>query len=282
MLRGMSSPIFMLGMHRSGTTLLARLLREMGVWTGAVRDVNEETSLAIHANEQLLHVQGASWDNPLSFQLAMHDSRHSNDAAALLDKILAIRPLLREFTGAQTCAHLTHFKPSQPWGLKDPRLTITLPVWLEHFPQARIISIRRHGIDVAASLHTRQQRVVRHWQHQYGLQHVPLTTRFATGLVQHSLRLLSLDECVQLWVEYCEQENRLLDSRADVLRLCYEELLHYPHTVLPHLAAYVGAEPKGYESLLQPQQALKYQQQPELMALAHRHAETLARFGYTP
>jgi hypothetical protein len=44
------------------------------------------------------------------------------------------------------------------WGWKDPRNSITLPVWLKLFPDARVIHIVRNGVDVAESLYRRQQR----------------------------------------------------------------------------------------------------------------------------
>jgi hypothetical protein len=42
-----------------------------------------------------------------------------------------------------------------PWGWKDPRSTFTLPLWLCLFPNAKIINIKRHGVDVAQSLRVR-------------------------------------------------------------------------------------------------------------------------------
>ncbi|MBW1793701.1 MAG: sulfotransferase [Deltaproteobacteria bacterium] len=38
------------------------------------------------------------------------------------------------------------------WGWKDPRTTLTLPLWLKLFPKARIIHVIRNGIDSALSL----------------------------------------------------------------------------------------------------------------------------------
>ena len=48
-------------------------------------------------------------------------------------------------------------KSGQPinWGWKDPRTTITFPIWLQVFPKAKILHILRNGVDVAISIYRR-------------------------------------------------------------------------------------------------------------------------------
>ena len=43
-------------------------------------------------------------------------------------------------------------------GMEDSRSTLTLPVWLSIFPEARVIHIVRNGIDVGMSLQRREPR----------------------------------------------------------------------------------------------------------------------------
>ncbi len=47
-----------------------------------------------------------------------------------------------------------------PWGIKDPRLCILLPLYLDIFPKAKVVHIRRDPNDVAASLCKRKKRGV--------------------------------------------------------------------------------------------------------------------------
>jgi len=42
-----------------------------------------------------------------------------------------------------------------PWGWKDPRNTFTIDIWIEVFPNAKLIHIYRNPIDVAESLRKR-------------------------------------------------------------------------------------------------------------------------------
>ena len=44
------------------------------------------------------------------------------------------------------------------WGWKDPQTIFTLPLWLKLFPDAKLIYLTRNGVDVAASLLTREQK----------------------------------------------------------------------------------------------------------------------------
>ena len=45
-------------------------------------------------------------------------------------------------------------------GWKDPRNTFTLDLWLKLFPNAKIINIMRHPLDVSQSLLVRQNKLL--------------------------------------------------------------------------------------------------------------------------
>ena len=57
-------PIFILGMHRSGTTMITRALAEAGVHVGTVCDHNSEALYAIDINERIFQAAGGSWWSP--------------------------------------------------------------------------------------------------------------------------------------------------------------------------------------------------------------------------
>ena len=71
----MTAPIIVLGMHRSGTTMVARLLSHMGVFMGADVDANHESRLFQGLNDWLLTRAGARWDEPAPFDRMLADAR---------------------------------------------------------------------------------------------------------------------------------------------------------------------------------------------------------------
>jgi len=61
---GRAGPLILLGMHRSGTSMAARLLERLGVFMGWRKDSNHEADFFRHANEWLLSQAGGAWDHP--------------------------------------------------------------------------------------------------------------------------------------------------------------------------------------------------------------------------
>lgn len=140
--------LFVLGMHRSGTSALAGALHRLGVPLGrelipADPDVNArgfwEHRRLSETNERLLRVLGVSWleEGPLP-ALDWTDPRLSplrHELLALLRQEFAAYPL---------------------WAVKDPRLCRVLPLWNELMPalgcRPHAILIVREPAEVAASL----------------------------------------------------------------------------------------------------------------------------------
>ncbi len=60
----MRPPIIFTGMHRSGTSMIGRMLEELGLFVGLRKDENNEALFFQEMNEWLLHQCGASWDDP--------------------------------------------------------------------------------------------------------------------------------------------------------------------------------------------------------------------------
>lgn len=135
-------PIFVLGMHRSGTSSLTGSLEAAGLYLGNTahwatdnRKGNRENPVAMEINTQLLAAQGKHWkipptDYPLAWPRAQRNARD----------IL-----------------LTGCPSDRPWGLKDPRLLLTLEGWQQALPNLRLIGTFRHPEAVAQSLLLRNQ-----------------------------------------------------------------------------------------------------------------------------
>ena len=134
-------------MHRSGTSLIARMVNVLGVELGpekhllVAKDDNPkgfwEYVPFIHVNRRILDRHGGTWDSPPELSGGWSDSYR------LLDQRILVRLLLlRDFRG-------------RAWGWKDPRSCLTLPFWKGMFPNLKAIVCFRNPLDVARSLERR-------------------------------------------------------------------------------------------------------------------------------
>jgi glycosyltransferase involved in cell wall biosynthesis len=153
--------VVVLGMHRSGTSLLMRLVALLGVQLGRPGDMAGagydnprgywEHLGILGVNSRLLERFGGDWDAPPALPPGWHASPSVDDLRNEARVLLA-----SSFPGAGL------------WGFKDPRLCLTLPFWEPLVGPARYLLVVRHPIEVAASLARRErmpvERSLRLWQ----------------------------------------------------------------------------------------------------------------------
>jgi len=144
---GGNHPVIVMGMHRSGTTLVAELLDEVGVFMGLELGHYHESAFFQRLNQDLLANYGADWTRPGPFLEAMADPEQVQACVCQVRAAVAVESAVNEVGG-----------PGQPWGWKDPRNTLTLPVWLGCYPRATVIHVVRNGVEAALSLHRRETR----------------------------------------------------------------------------------------------------------------------------
>lgn len=139
-----SLPVIVIGMHRSGTSLIAGIMASLGVHIGDVLDIHNEAVCFKEINRALMLEEGGNWARPEPFigKLANEAfvANKANQALQLLGKWGEDYGVVRD---------------NQLWGWKDPRNTLTLPIWLSIFPNAKVIHAIRDGLDVALSLYRR-------------------------------------------------------------------------------------------------------------------------------
>src|SRR5438105_3321701 len=138
--------IAVLGMHRSGTSLVARLLNAMGCYAGEPHempapDVFNPTGYWEHRDvwaldEEILAAVDASWRDPAV------DLSRIDDAA---QKTFVTR--------ARTIASKLDAHGS--WMMKDPRLSIVFPIWREALDRPVCVLVWREPSSVAGSLANR-------------------------------------------------------------------------------------------------------------------------------
>jgi hypothetical protein len=149
-------PILVLGMHRSGTTMLVRVLEELGVFVGYRLDENREAKLFTKLNDWALRQANASWDDPFKYRYLVEFHR-ANVLRVLKASLRGLRRL--EYLGPGKFAKYHSVEDLDcPWAFKDPRNTFTVDLWRDIFPDAKIVHVHRHPVDVAQSLRQREQR----------------------------------------------------------------------------------------------------------------------------
>lgn len=220
--RHASSPVIVVGMHRSGTSLTARILHSLGVDMGHDADTANHESLSfVMRNRLVLTATDADWDHPAPLLDALANPDWTRALALLLDQtITAPRPWLLGL----------HEPPVRPgtrgWGWKDPRNSLTWPVWLELYPTARFVRVQRNRSDVIKSLTARSRENLRQ---QTDLSIRTLTEHGADALCsEYAAALAPLDALIE--------PHRIVDIR-------YEDLVTDPTSVVSSLAAWVGAGP---------------------------------------
>lgn len=219
------TPVIVIGMHRSGTTLLTDMLMSLGVFMGTT--LGPETREAIFfrdLNEAMLRVGHSWWDFPEPFRLTLQNDLLCDAMAAWLVKQCAGWPTFW-YQGWQNLLRARSLRSlPAPWGWKDPRNTYTLPIWQRVFPNARVIHIYRNAIDVADSLVRRQAR--------------QMARPRASDV---SPRCFTHDDAFALWVEYVTMGREVLATTpaARRLEIRYESMLVAPEAAVDEIVRFL-------------------------------------------
>ncbi|MCK5666180.1 MAG: sulfotransferase [Thiotrichaceae bacterium] len=148
---GVDEAIFVLGMHRSGTSWLTGSLQQTGLflgkhhsWNPHNRKGNRENPDVIELHESILEYNAASWDKPPQGEVVW-----TKDHEEMAQKII-------KDTGRYGV-----------WGVKDPRILFLLEGWKELLTDLRFIGIFRHPLSVWNSLNVRgeieKERALEMW-----------------------------------------------------------------------------------------------------------------------
>ena len=139
--------ILIFGMHRSGTSAVARLLNTMGAYfapEGFSTGANEENPKGFWErrdvrmlNDQLLHAAKADWHRLGNFSLE------------------AIPELTLAMFRREAAKIILSMDARRPWFIKEPRLCVLAPLWLELLEFPVCVLVHRSPLEVAASLKTR-------------------------------------------------------------------------------------------------------------------------------
>ena len=147
-----ATAIGVLGMHRSGTSLVTQVVSLLGAYIGEEDELFlpkpdnpmgncEHYSINI-LHDRILEALGRTWDTAFSLPLNWHNSKD-------------IAPLREELVGLIE----SRFAKQPLWAWKDPRTSILLPLWkdvlAELYIELRCLLVYRNPLDVARSLKAR-------------------------------------------------------------------------------------------------------------------------------
>lgn len=145
--------LLIFGMHRSGTSAFAGLLNQAGIPMGKLKESSYdnpkgfyENKCVVQINDQILGLLGQSWESTI----ALPENWLS------IDQIRSLKGAIKNFIQKE-------FKNHHLFALKDPRFSLTLPLWKEVFLELAIelkqFILVRHPYEVANSLYKRNHIV---------------------------------------------------------------------------------------------------------------------------
>lgn len=214
--------------------MLSKLIEQAGVFLGRHKENNNEPIAFIRINEWILRSANSTWDCPEMFDFA-----ESTFLDAMADAVREhfAHGGLRQFAGRSRAHLIASDKTQFQWGWKDPRTSVTLPVWHRVFPEARFVHVYRNPFDVAASLRKRSLAITP----DNGLS-ARWKRRHMVGRVKYheSLRVRNIEEGFKLWENYTAR--CLSIENASVHHVKYEDFLAAPQMEWAKLSAFLKLE----------------------------------------
>ena len=286
-MREARAPVIIIGMHRSGTTMVVEMLHKLGLFIGKRRERNQEALLFLQLDDWILGQSGAAWDNPEPIRdLLAYDGLRRRVTGYLRHFLNSPRSI--SYLGAWR--YLRHRSPTHlpiPWGWKDPRSTFTLPLWLDLFPQARVLHVCRHGVDVAVSLRQRERGILAAKERRQRLHDLLYVMRPSRANFTSSARCATLEGGFALWEEHMAAARDVSSQQpaGAFLELKFEDVLADPAPHLLRAAEFCGlaADESAVEALVagvRADRAYAFAADAEAAAFAGGMASRLAAYGY--
>jgi len=226
--RWQRAPVIIVGAHRSGTTATTGALELLGLQIGQRLDSHRESKALQQFHETYLQRLGATWYRPAPFLDWVQTPDGERDCLEYLSK-----GIWQEFgrifgyrNNPKGLWLLTRLKLGAAWGWKEPRTTLFAPLWLQFFPEARVIDVIRHPLAVAMSIRRREMN-------------------FRAAGDPPTPELDELDYCLRLALTYVELGERLASQTPYYRRVRFEEVQANPSRALEQLADFCGLRPSS-------------------------------------
>ena len=222
------SPIIITGMHRSGTSLLSRIIEYNSVFFGSYKDINNESIYFQNINKWLMSINSSSWDNPSSFLDSINTDNFKINTKKL-GLIINGKSNFKYFGLKNIIINKNFFTYNNLWGWKDPRNIFTLPFWFELFPNSKVIIVSRHPFDVVNSLLKREKNNIKNDKNnisKYYPYFLITFFRLSNFSNRSSLLIKNFDDGINLYIKYFDESKRLLDKYKKNIKIVrYEDLI---------------------------------------------------------
>ena len=230
------SPVIIIGMHRTGTTMITKLLEEYGIYFGSLKEHHNEAIFFLKINEKILEICNSSWNNPYKF-----------DSFAIKKETEILKYMKHRLKGQKSNKlYWQNYDENKSliWGWKDPRNTITLRFWKNIYPDAKVIHIYRNPMDVAVSLMNREIRFSEsgklRWYYNVVKNYIILGF-----YVRRAPELVDLSKGIKLWKYYVE---KAFINDKNIIHIQYEEFLENPEKVFYSIIDFLSL-PKNPEKV---------------------------------
>ena len=213
-------PVIVIGAHRSGTSATVGALESLGLQIGQHLDSHREPRMLQKLHEEYLQRIGAAWHKPQPFLQWIASPHGKQDCLSYLRTnverhVPAIFGYNRNPKGIWLRMRM---KFGAPWGWKEPRTTLFIPMWLEIFPNARVLHVARDPLAAAESIRERE-------------------LKFQAAGDPSTGNLADLDYCRELVEAYLGAASALAKS-PNYRRLQFEDLQANPPATLEQLAKF--------------------------------------------
>ena len=237
-----NTPVIIIGMHRSGTTMITKFIDELGVFLGSKknRGPNFESYFFMNINKWIIKQRGGRWDFPenLKFENDIQTDLIYKNVIKILSSFKT-----REYFGGKFGIYYRNLLENNfSFGWKDPRTSLLLDFWKNIYPNAKVIHIYRNPIDVSKSLAVREMDLLKKYQSTFRnrFKELILSER---AIYNQSNRLIDINEGVKVWNHYV---TCCLNSEyhfQNVLHIKYEYFLKNPKEVLNQISDFINIIP---------------------------------------
>ena len=242
-------PIIIIGMSASGIENVSSILESLGVFMGSSKNRDNEAILFHDINTWILRQFSSGRENPFPLIKKLDDREIRQKYVSY------IKNNLESFHMISFLGWLKYFfyhyptKLKSPWGWNDSINIITLPIWLDVFPDAKIIHCYRHPMDIIDMLMSKRAKSIsklksssQKW-YKY-LYWYYLATKYIPNKVLVEMRCSSPEEALSLWEEYMtitRSYSECLNSNS-FMEIRYEDLLNNSEQTIREIANFCNLE----------------------------------------